>query len=76
MPGRRFDLRFHVVADRFEPSMDVEAIKDRYYTIARKLLLASNEGDPAAVDGHPLIKHPYDAEYERKRKVRSCRLSL
>uniref|UniRef100_A0A7S3UBZ8 Myb-like domain-containing protein n=1 Tax=Picocystis salinarum TaxID=88271 RepID=A0A7S3UBZ8_9CHLO len=65
-----FDLRFHIIADRYQwpdKERSVEDLKERYYTIARKLVMA-REGDPQAVAQHPLVKHEYNAQHERTRK--------
>ena len=63
----RFDLRFIVVHDRFNNQetnyrRSIEEIKERYYSISRRLL--ELRGD----HNHPLVKKPYNFEYEVKRK--------
>eukprot|EP00894_Picocystis_sp_ML_P004594 jgi/Pico_ML_1/55111/g858.t1 len=65
-----YDLRFVVLADRYRwPGKDrsVEDLKERYYTVARRLVVA-REGDPQAVAHHPLVKQAYNAQHERTRK--------
>ncbi len=63
----RFDLRFIVVQDRFNlPETafrrSLEEIKERYYSISRRLLELRGE------NSHPLLKKPYNFEYEVRRK--------
>ena len=58
----RFDLRFIVIHDRFEYSRSIEEIKDRYYSVSKKLL--EERGDY----NHPIVKKPYNFEYEVRRK--------
>eukprot|EP00798_Chlamydomonas_sp_ICE-L_P002573 gene2573-30959_t len=54
----RFDLRFSVIADRYEfasgPARSIDEMKERYYYVARKLLIA-REGSEGSVSNHPLI---------------------
>mmetsp|Transcript_8824 Transcript_8824/g.18876 ORF Transcript_8824/g.18876 Transcript_8824/m.18876 type:complete len:443 (+) Transcript_8824:44-1372(+) len=71
----RFDLRFTLVADRYEfagtpagASRSLEDLKDRYYSIARRLLVA-REGGEAAVANHVLVKHPFNRQHEAERKA-------
>lgn len=45
----------------------VEDLKDRYYSICRRLLVA-REGGEAAVCNQLMIKYPYNAQHERDRK--------
>jgi len=64
----RFDLRFIIVTDRFNISRpnnkrSIEEIKARYYSIGKILL--ENRGDI----NHPIVKHPYNLEYEIRRKA-------
>eukprot|EP00803_Ostreobium_quekettii_P002372 evm.model.scf_839.3 EVM.evm.TU.scf_839.3 scf_839:21858-24977(-) len=70
----RFDLRFTVIADRWDfkggPPRTLEELKDRYYTVSRRLLV-SREASEAAVANHILIKHAYNLEYEKDRR-RAC----
>lgn len=63
----RFDLRFIVVADRFPSSRSVEELKNRYYSVSKKILIA-RAPSPADVSGHPLIKEPYNISHEVERK--------
>jgi hypothetical protein len=49
------------------PPRSVEELKERYYTIGRKLMVA-REGGEAAVANQLLIKYPYNAQHERARK--------
>ncbi|KAK3034654.1 hypothetical protein RJ639_033609 [Escallonia herrerae] len=64
---QRFDLRFVVVADRFQSSRTVEELKNRYYSVSRALLTA-RAVSPADVSGHPFIKEPYNLSQEIERK--------
>lgn len=68
----QFDQRFIVIADRWEypggPPRNLEDLKERYYTVARKLLVA-REGTDATLANHPLVKHPYNAAQDRQRKA-------
>lgn len=41
------------------PARSVEDLKDRYYAIARKLLV-SREGGDSSVANHTLIRYPYN----------------
>lgn len=67
----RFDLRFPIIADRYEygpgVTRSVEDLKDRYYSIARALLVA-REGNEAAVANQVIIKYPYNCAHEKERK--------
>jgi hypothetical protein len=67
---KHFDLRFLVMADRWPENKtprDVEALKERYYSITRKLLdLHRAPGED--LNQHPIIKYPYNAEQDRERK--------
>jgi DNA methyltransferase 1-associated protein 1 len=46
----------------------VEDLKERYYGISRRLLVA-REGGEAGAANHPLVRHVYAAAAERKRRV-------
>lgn len=50
------------------PPRSVEDLKDRYYSIARKLLVA-REGTDATVLNNPLLRQPYNANHERARRA-------
>jgi len=65
------DMRWIAVADRYEyegRSRSVEDIKERYYDVARQLMIG-REGGTTAIGNHVLIKHPFDAQHERRRKA-------
>lgn len=64
---QQFDLRFVVIADRFPSSRTVEELKDRYYSVARAILIA-RAPSPGDVSGHPLVKEPYNVAQETDRK--------
>lgn len=66
----RFDLRFIVIHDRFEYSRSIEEIKDRYYSLSKKLLEDRGE------HSHPIVKKPYNFEYEVRRKTNLEKLFL
>lgn len=42
------------------PPRTLEDLKDRYYSIARKLVVA-REGTDATLLNQPLLRHPYNA---------------
>jgi DNA methyltransferase 1-associated protein 1 len=42
------------------PPRSLEDLKDRYYSIARKLMVA-REGTDATLLNQPLLRHPYNA---------------
>lgn len=79
----RFDLRFTVIADRWDfttaaaagaagaavsTQRSVEDLKERYYSISRKLLMA-REGNEALIANQTLVKYPFNANHERQRKT-------
>ncbi|KAL5561052.1 hypothetical protein UlMin_030799 [Ulmus minor] len=64
---KQFDLRFIVIADRFQSSRTVEELKDRYYSVSRAILIA-RALSPGDVSGQPLVKEPYNVSQERERK--------
>lgn len=49
------------------PPRTLEDMKDRYYSIARKLLTA-REGTDATLLNNPLLRQPYNAAQERARR--------
>lgn len=63
----RFDSKFPVVYDRYDDKQyqprTIEELKDRYYSISRKVLAYRK------IHNHPLIKSGYNYEQEMKRKV-------
>ena len=63
----RFDLRFTVVHDRYDEEKynerTVEGLKDRYYSICRKVLENRKMFD------HPILKSGYNYEQELKRRA-------
>eukprot|EP00882_Tetradesmus_deserticola_P032191 GHRQ01036439.1.p1 GENE.GHRQ01036439.1~~GHRQ01036439.1.p1 ORF type:complete len:296 (+),score=146.40 GHRQ01036439.1:869-1756(+) len=67
-----YDLRFVVVADRYNfpngPPRSLEDLKDRYYAIARRLLVA-REGTEATLLNNQLLRQPYNAAAERARRA-------
>lgn len=63
----RFDLRFIVIADRFPSSRTVEELKNRYYSVAKAILIA-RAPSPGDVSGHPLVKDAYNVSQEIERK--------
>jgi DNA methyltransferase 1-associated protein 1 len=70
------EMRWFAVADRYEFMDDagnkkdrsVEDIKGRYYDVARQLMIG-REGGTTGIANHVLIKHPFDAPHERRRKA-------
>ena len=59
---RQYDLRFIVVADRFAtlltPEKTIEDLRDRYYSITRKLLEVRGQAD--GMKDSPLFTQPYN----------------
>ncbi|KAK9806041.1 hypothetical protein WJX73_008279 [Symbiochloris irregularis] len=66
-----FDLRFILIGDRYQfpggKPRTTEDLKQRYYTVARQLLIA-REGGESGIANHVIIKHPFNAQHERQRK--------
>ena len=60
---RRFDLRFVVVHDRFGSDRTIEELKNRYYSVAKKVLEARQIFD------HPILKSGYNCEQEIQRRA-------
>lgn len=62
-----FELRFIVIADRFaqhtEYKRSIEELKDRYFSIAKRLL--ESRGDV----NNQLVKKPFNFNYEVRRKI-------
>jgi len=71
---KEFDLRFVVVADRFpNTSKSMEDLKERYYSISKKLVqIASDEDEDLAK--HPLLKFTYNKQHDVERKQQYERL--
>eukprot|EP01114_Cavostelium_apophysatum_P019586 TRINITY_DN6353_c0_g1_i1.p1 TRINITY_DN6353_c0_g1~~TRINITY_DN6353_c0_g1_i1.p1 ORF type:complete len:443 (+),score=142.77 TRINITY_DN6353_c0_g1_i1:157-1485(+) len=69
---KRFDLRFIVVADRFQGqgNKSLDDLKHRYYTVSKKLL-ELNADEDEDISKHPLMKFvfKYDQEVERKQQI-------
>lgn len=66
----RLDLRFIVIADRYEwpnVSRSVEDLKSRYYGIAQRLVEARADF-PEQAAAHPVCADPFNAAHERERK--------
>eukprot|EP00898_Chlorokybus_atmophyticus_P004011 jgi/Chlat1/4610/Chrsp290S04353 len=65
---RRFDLRFTIIADRWEfRERSVEDLKDRYYWVARKVLDSRASIKPELLE-HAVFREPYNSQQERERK--------
>jgi len=65
--ARRFDLRFHIMHDRYEkkyPIRTIEDLKERYYHISG--VLSKLHADPG--QAQELKVYTYDADHEKKRK--------
>ena len=60
----QYDLNFIVIHDRYDSKYQrtVEELKDRYYSWAKKLWEAKKDLE------HPVVKKPYNYDYEVKRK--------
>ncbi|KAI8088883.1 uncharacterized protein BX664DRAFT_358512 [Halteromyces radiatus] len=77
---RMYDLRFPVIADRYnyDTSRTLEDLKDRYYTINRKLIKArgglSNDHPPSMDRQTLLQQYSYDKNKETERKQALIRL--
>eukprot|EP01066_Platyproteum_vivax_P020624 Platyproteum_vivax@DN8555_c0_g1_i1.p1 len=69
----RFDLRFHIIFDRFDPNYrkKLEDIKERYYSIARKVMELQMEGSRADEEKsrHPLFRFSYSKQHDEARKM-------
>lgn len=63
----QFDLRFIVIADRFNPPRSVEELKSRYYSAAKAVVLARAATPDDATD-HTLVKESYNTSHEIERK--------
>lgn len=63
----QFDLRFIVIADRFNPPRTVEELKSRYYSAAKAVVLARAATPDDATD-HTLVKESYNTAHEIERK--------
>ena len=61
----RFDLRFTIIHDRYDwqTCRTIEELKDRYYSISRRILEDKNIHD------HPILKSGYNYEQEMKRRA-------
>lgn len=69
---RQFSLRFPVIEDRYDfrgRQRSYEEVKERYYTMAYALACYRSSDE---LSSKYLIRNPYDAEYERKRR-QACR---
>ncbi|WVF67783.1 hypothetical protein IAT40_002544 [Kwoniella sp. CBS 6097] len=72
---KQYDLRFIIVADRYEyksptgqtRKRSVEELKDRYYTICRRLIRTRTASDPAAQQ-QLIHAYSFDKSREVKRK--------
>lgn len=69
------DMRWFAIADSYEyehngsvKERSVDDIKGRYYSVARQLMVG-REGGTTGIANHVLIKHPFDAQHERRRKA-------
>lgn len=62
---KQYDLRFIVILDRYDADYNrtIEELKNRYYSVARKLLQLRNQHD------HPILKSGYTYEQEMKRRA-------
>ncbi|RKP25170.1 hypothetical protein SYNPS1DRAFT_22828 [Syncephalis pseudoplumigaleata] len=78
---RQFDLRFLVIADRYDysapesatppPQRTLEDVKERYYTVARRILQARTSAMPSGAATLPqdyLDCYNFDKEQEKERK--------
>lgn len=70
---REYDLRFIIVADRYEfPSATTrttEDLKDRYYTVCRKLMLSRNSQGMTQTQEELFNQMMFDKEREVQRKA-------
>jgi len=66
--AKRFDTRFIVMADRLGFEKSVEDVKERYYSVAQKLLELHQDEMDDDLSRNPLARFKYDREYEVKRK--------
>ncbi|KAK6590742.1 DNMAP1 like Myb domain [Cryptosporidium xiaoi] len=86
---REYDLRFIIIHDRYSPPSGIqrslEQLKQRYYSISKKLVEASfdskrrslgNSPDPSALTAlkdernrHPYIRYNYNIDFDRNRRL-------
>eukprot|EP01024_Parvocaulis_polyphysoides_P025382 TRINITY_DN2316_c0_g1_i3.p1 TRINITY_DN2316_c0_g1~~TRINITY_DN2316_c0_g1_i3.p1 ORF type:complete len:417 (+),score=74.06 TRINITY_DN2316_c0_g1_i3:24-1253(+) len=68
----QFDLRWVVIADRYDypngQTRSMEDLKQRYYDVAKKLIIERDGGQTEGVANNPIVKNPYNAQQERQRK--------
>ncbi len=70
----RFDLRFVVITDQFNMiatrKRTVEELRERYFSVAKKVLELRGDTE------HPIVKKPYNYDYEVRRKANLEKLFL
>jgi hypothetical protein len=64
---QRFHLNFILVKDRWEGQGSVEALKERFYEIQRKL--HEFRELPPLPDDNPLLSKPFNRQWEEERKA-------
>ncbi|CAG8615394.1 6877_t:CDS:10, partial [Acaulospora morrowiae] len=72
---RKYDLRFIVIHDRYEYSeRSMEDLKDRYYSVCKKLLQVRPPGSNQTDKGALIALNSYDKVKEERRKKHMCML--
>jgi len=66
-----YGLRFIVIADRWPGPESVEDLKDRYYSVVRKISKAKGLLKDSIIN-----TQPYNADYERRRKAQMEKVML
>lgn len=65
---REYDLRFHIIADRYEFPRSMEDIKDRYFSVCRKLIRSRPWPGDEASRAQLLSSFQFDKDREVTRK--------
>jgi hypothetical protein len=65
---KAFDLRFHVIKDRFEFNKTIEEIKERYYTVSKIIMSYRQKKKTNLYKNNPILQFNYNIEYDLERK--------
>jgi DNA methyltransferase 1-associated protein 1 len=68
---KSYDLRFFIVNDRFSnpKKRSLEEIKNRYFSVAKLVVMNRKIKKPNLYKSHPLLNFTYDVEYDKERRV-------